>query len=288
MFMPEKDESLELQVKQARHFKSQHRLGNFFVIPNAWDVPSARIFEEAGFTSIATSSAGMLVSLGYHDGESIPKREFVSAVKRITMALNVPLSVDMVSGFGRSPSQVVKSVMGILEAGAVGVNIEDVDFARDGLVDPEIQSRKIAALLTLKEETGIPFVINARTDAFSRRSGVDLESSLEEAIIRSERYIEAGADCVYPMGLADIASISHFVNSVKFPINVMIRKGLPQISDLKKLGVTRLSFGPSASYAAMGLLLRIGKEILERGNFSDLIEGAINYEMLNSLASKKK
>lgn len=286
--MQRKDEELEFQAKLGDQFRSMHSLGNFFIIPNAWDVPSARIFEEAGFSSVATSSAGLLVSLGYRDGESIPKREFFKSVRRIARVLSIPLSVDIVSGFGRNIEEVAASAREVIKAGAVGINIEDLDHRRNRLFDPEEQSEKIMAIKSQAESLGIPFVINARTDAVSSSKKENTESSLEDSITRSEKYMEAGADCVYPMGVTDYDSISHFVKSVNFPVNLMIRKGLPDIKTLKQLGVTRLSFGPAASYAALGLLWRIGKDILENERLDMLLNGAIDFDMLNSLAVRRK
>lgn len=286
--MQTKDEDFEIHLKLAKKFRSFHTIGNFFVIPNAWDVPSARIFEEVGFQCVATSSAGMLISLGYPDGESIPVNEFMNTVSKIARVLSVPLSVDLISGFGNSDEEVVNSVRKVVEAGAVGINIEDMDHARGQLFEVERQVDKIRAIKALSEEMGIPFVVNARTDAVSHRGSMDFNKSLEIAIERSERYIQAGADSVYPMGVFGYDSISHFVKSVKFPVNLMIRKGLPEIKVLRQLGVTRLSFGPAASYSAMGLLWRIGKDIIERDSLNRLFEGAIDFDMLNSLATKRK
>lgn len=283
-----KDEEFEQQVSFADQFRAFHTKRNFFVLPNAWDVPSARIFEEIGFPAVATSSAGVSVSLGYMDGESLPKKEFMASVRRISRALSVPLSVDVVSGFGRTAGEVAASIKEVIEAGAVGINIEDFDHARNRLFDLEEQSEKIRSIKGMAEKFGIPVVINARTDAVSNRKTEDLETSLEIAITRSERYKEVGADCVYPMGVSDYDSIKHFVKALKFPVNLMVREGLPDIKQLKELGVARLSFGPAASYAAMGLLWRIGKDILENGNLDKLLEGAISYDMLNSLAVKRK
>ncbi len=286
--MKTNDEAFEHQVALAGTFHSLHQCGNFFVLPNAWDVASARLFEEVGFLSVATSSAGLAVSLGYEDGESIPLGDFLRPIRRMTKVLSIPLSVDMVAGFGRNIGEVVASTRRVIEAGAVGINIEDFDHRRNVLVEPEYQSEKIRAIRGLSEEMGIHLTINARTDAVSIGKKENLGQNLEDAEFRSVQYIEAGADCVYPMGLFDRDSISHFVKTVKYPVNLMIRKGLPEIKELKKLGVTRLSFGPSASNAAMGLLWRIGKDILERDNFEKLFDGAISYDMLDSLAKKKK
>ena len=129
----------------------------------------------------------------------------------------------------------------------------------------------------------IPLVINARTDALRFAPG-DQESKLKEAIRRGLAFRDAGADCVYPMGLTDAATISTFVKALNFPVNVMVRRGLPPLEELGRLGVARLSFGPTASYAAMGLLKRAAREVLENGTYESLIEGAITFDELNSLA----
>lgn len=286
--MKAEDEAFEHQVALAGKFHSLHHYGNFFVLPNAWDVASARLFEEVGFLSVATSSAGLAVSQGYEDGESIPIRDFLRPIRRMTRILSIPLSVDMVAGFGRNIEEVVASTREVIEAGAVGINIEDFDHRRNILFEPEFQSEKIRAIRELSEELGIHLTINARTDAVSSGKKEELAQNLEEAEFRSVQYMNAGADCVYPMGVFDRDSISHFVKSVKYPVNLMIRNGLPGIKELKRLCVTRLSFGPSATYAAMGLLWRIGKDILERDSVEKLFDGAISYDMLNSLAKKRK
>src|SRR5579863_112944 len=117
--------SMSSQAEKAELFRSLHRGGRILVLPNAWDVPSARVFEDSGFKAVATSSAGMMVSLGYQDGEAIPRREFMQGVKRIAGALGVPLSADVVAGFGGGPAGVERTVKEVVKAGAVGINIED-------------------------------------------------------------------------------------------------------------------------------------------------------------------
>ena len=278
---------MKSQAEKAEDFRSLHRGGKILVLPNAWDVASARLFEEAGFPAVATSSAGMMVSLGYPDGEEIDRGEFVSAVRRIARLVSVPLSVDIVAGFGESSDKVAETVRDILRTGAVGINIEDFLHAEKRLFPVAKQIEKIKAIKKLGELMKIPLVVNARTDAFRYAQGNENER-LEEAIRRATAYRDAGADCVYPMGLVDASSISEFVKALNFPTNVMVRKGLPSVKELEQLGVARVSFGPDASYAAMGLLRRISKEVRERGTYDSLIDGAISYDELNSLASKRK
>jgi len=274
---------LKTQREKAEDFRSLHRGKHVLILPNAWDVPSARVFEEAGFPAVATSSAGLMVSLGYPDGEVIDRRELISAVRRIAKVLAVPLSADIVAGFGETPKEVVTTVRRVIEAGAIGINIEDFVHATKKLFAIEKQVEKLKAIRELGVSMRIPLVINARTDALRYAPG-DPESQLREAIRRGSAYRDAGADCVYPMGLTDAPSISVFVKALDFPVNVMVRRGLPPLRELERLGVARLSFGPTASYAAMGLLKRAAKEVLEKGTYESLIEGAITFDELNSLA----
>ena len=278
---------LKSQKERAEDFRALHRGKRILILPNAWDVPSARVFEDAGFPAIATSSAGLLVSLGYPDGEVISRDEFVSAVRRIARVLRVPLSVDIVAGFGKTTKEVLTTVKAILKTGAIGVNIEDFIHATKKLHPVERQIENVKAIRKLAETIEIPLVINARTDALRFADG-DEEARVKEAIRRAIAYRDAGADCVYPMGLIDATTISRFVKVLDFPINVMVRKGLPPVSELQRLGVARVSFGPTPAYAAMGLLKRAAKEVLEKGTYDNLVEGAITFDELNALAVPRK
>jgi 2-methylisocitrate lyase-like PEP mutase family enzyme len=273
----------KIQKKKAEDFRALHRGKQILILPNGWDVPSARVFEDAGFPAVATSSAGMLVSLGYPDGEVISRDEFVSAVGRIAKVVSVPLSADIVAGFGKTTREVLVTVKAILKTGAIGINIEDFAHATKKLYPIERQVENVKAIRKLGETQGIPLVINARTDALRFAEGNE-DARFKEAIRRATAYRDAGADCVYPMGLVDAASIAAFVLALDFPVNVMVRKGLPEISELERLGVARVSFGPSPSYAAMGLLKRAANEVLEKGTYESLAEGAITFDELNALA----
>ena len=278
---------MKSQKEKAEDFRALHHGKRILVLPNGWDVPSARVFEDAGFPAVATSSAGMLVSLGYPDGEVVGRDEFVSAVERIARVLSVPVSADIVAGFGKTTKEVVATVKAILKTGAVGINIEDFAHATKKLYPVERQIENVKAIRKLAETSRVPLVINARTDALRFAEG-DEEARVKEAIRRATAYRDAGADCVYPMGLIDATSIARFVKALDFPINVMVRKGLPPVSELQGLGVARVSFGPTASYAAMGLLKRATKEVLEKGTYENLVEGAITFDELNALAVPRK
>ncbi|HVH14703.1 MAG TPA: isocitrate lyase/phosphoenolpyruvate mutase family protein [Candidatus Angelobacter sp.] len=270
------------QKDKARDFRALHHGKRILILPNAWDVPSARIFENEGFPAVATSSAGLMVSLGYPDGEVIDRDEFLSAIRRIGRVLSVPFSVDIVAGFGRTTKEVLITVKAILKAGGVGINIEDFAHATKKLDPIEREVENVRAIRKLGDTVGIPLVVNARTDALRFGLG-DEDAKFQEAVRRSIAYRDAGADCVYPMGLTEAALIGRFVKELDFPVNVMVRKGLPTVSELDRLGVARVSFGPGASYAALGLLKRAAKEVLERGTYQNLIDDTISFDELNSL-----
>jgi 2-methylisocitrate lyase-like PEP mutase family enzyme len=271
------------QREKAEFFRGLHHGKHPMVLPNAWDVPSARMFENCGFPVVATSSAGVMVSLGYPDGEIIERDEYLEAVRRITKVISIPLSVDIVGGFGNTAGEVSSTIERVISIGAIGINIEDFVPATKKLDPMEKQVGKLEAIKSQAASSDIPLVINARTDALRYAEGDD-EAKLQEAIRRASAYRDAGADCVYPMGLTNREAISRFVRALECPVNVMIRKGLPSLAELEELGVARVSFGPDASYAAMGLLKKISREILENGSFVSLLEDAISFDELNSLA----
>jgi 2-methylisocitrate lyase-like PEP mutase family enzyme len=268
---------------KAEAFRRLHLENRPFVLPNAWDVPSARVFEDAGFPAIATSSAGLMVSHGFPDGQTMPRRELMQTVGRIARAVSVPVSADVVAGYGRGAKSVAATVRAAVEAGAIGINLEDLDPGSDGLFRVPAQVRKIRAVRELATTLAVPVVINARTDALRHGPG-DEAARLKDAIRRGTAYRDAGADCVYPMGLTDAAAIATYVEAVRCPVNVMVRKGLPSLPELERLGVRRVSFGPGASYAALGLLKRISEDVRQRGSFDSLLEGAISFDELNRLA----
>ncbi|MDA4128205.1 MAG: isocitrate lyase/phosphoenolpyruvate mutase family protein [Thaumarchaeota archaeon] len=274
------------QREKAEAFRELHSRNRPLILPNAWDVPSARIFEDEGFPAVATSSAGLMVSLGYPDGEVIDREDLLAAIRRISKALTVPLSADIVAGFGETPEAVVDTVKATINAGAIGINIEDFVHATKLLHSIPDQVEKLREIKKLGSTMAIPLVINARTDALRFAPG-DNDQRLQEAIRRAIAYRDAGADCVYPMGLTDAPSIKTFVEALAFPVNVMVRKGLPPIGELQQLGVARVSFGPAASYAVMGFLKRASREVLENGTYASLVDGAISFDELNRLALPK-
>jgi 2-methylisocitrate lyase-like PEP mutase family enzyme len=227
-------------VAKAEHLRALHAAPGVLVLPNAWDAASARAFEEAGFPALATTSAGVVEALGHKDGEQAPVDEVLAAVGRICGAVSVPVTADLEGGYGLAADDLVG---GMLAAGAVGLNIEDTDHRGPGpLVDAEVQAGRLAAVKEAARKRGVDVVLNARVDVHVRQVGPE-DERLAEAVRRGRRYREAGADCLYPITVADEPSIRVLVAEAGAPINILVRPGVPPVSRLAELGVARVTFG---------------------------------------------
>jgi 2-methylisocitrate lyase-like PEP mutase family enzyme len=205
------------------------------VLPNAWDAASARLVEAAGFPAVATGSAAVAASLGYEDNERAPVDEMLAAAGRICRGVAVPVTVDVEAGYGLAPAELAGR---LVATGAAGFNLEDTDHRANGLVDAELQATRIAELREAAD-----LVVNARVDVFIREWG-EPEARLDEAVRRARLYVDAGADCVYPIWLADEGVIAQLVDRVGAPVNVLYRPGAPSLRRLAELGVRRISLGP--------------------------------------------
>jgi 2-methylisocitrate lyase-like PEP mutase family enzyme len=271
------------QSEKANNFLKLHRSDRVLVLPNAWDVPSARIFEDCGFPAIATSSGGVSASLGYPDGEFISRAEMLGAVGRIAKAISVPLSADIETGFANNIEEIEELTKALISTGAIGLNIEDATRGNKDrpLFTFEEQIEKIKAIRRVSHSVGIPLVINARTDAFRYTKEID---RLEETIARGNAYAGAGADCVFTFGVKDPTTIRAVVEKIQSPINIRAGLGTPTISELQSLGVARASLATGPVCSVLGHLKRIAEEIKERGTYRTLTEGAITHDELNKLA----
>lgn len=205
--------------------------GDPLVLPGPWDAASARAFADAGFPALATPSAGISAALGYEDGEGTPADEMFAAIRRITRAVDVPVSADVEAGYGLGPEELVER---LLEAGAAGCNLEDSDPAGGALVDPERQADRLAAVCAA---AGGALVVNARVDTYLRG-----ERTPAAAIARARRYVAAGADCVYPI-LAPPTHLPLIAEAVASPLNALCRPGTMSPRELAALGATRITFG---------------------------------------------
>src|SRR6266849_3032486 len=195
------------QAELARQFLALHDGRKILVLPNAWDVASARIFEEAGFPAIGTTSAGVANALGYPDGQKISRGEMLAVVHRIAEALHLPVTADVEAGYGTKPEDAAETARQVIAAGAVGMNLEDaIPDKPDALADLNLQIEKIRAVNEISERAGIAFVLNARTDVFLAEIG-PAETRLARAMERLNAYRDAGAPSLFVPGVKDKETI---------------------------------------------------------------------------------
>jgi 2-methylisocitrate lyase-like PEP mutase family enzyme len=227
---------------QAEQLRGLHVPGSPLLLVNAWDPPSARRLAHDGYPAIATTSAGVAEALGYEDGNVTPPDEMLAAVARIAAVVDVPVTADLEAGYGLEPAALVD---GLLGAGAVGLNFEDTDHEAGGLTDAERQAERLAAIKQAGRDAGVDIVLNARVDVFLR------DGELDEAVRRGRLYAQAGADCVYPIGVRGRDAIRRLVEEVGAPLNVLIMPGGLTLEQLAELGVARASFGSGLMHTAM-------------------------------------
>jgi 2-methylisocitrate lyase-like PEP mutase family enzyme len=309
-------------AQKASRLLELHHAAQPLVLINAWDAASAAMIEHCGLRAVATSSAAMANALGFPDGQYLPWADMLDAVARVCRAVKVPVTADIESGFAPDVTALETSITQIIQAGAVGVNLEDVmsanpahqsadgqsadpknaDSANAGAKNAEpirhgnplfplpVQIARIQAARRAAHAAGIHLVINARTDAYWQ-AAVSPDEAMRGTLERGRAYLLAGADCIFIPGLRKPEHIQVIVDSLratdpKAALNILAGPGVPSIPELAKLGVKRVSYGSGPHRAAMGLLRRIASEARTSGTFNALTEGAVPYEEINGLFGK--
>ncbi|ANN17957.1 carboxyvinyl-carboxyphosphonate phosphorylmutase [Amycolatopsis orientalis] len=234
------------QKARAETLRGLHT-GKMLVLPNVWDAASAEVVAEAGFPAVATASAAVSAMLGYPDGEGAPWQEMFAAAGRVARAVSVPVTVDAEAGYGLAPREFVDR---LLETGAVGCNLEDTDHATGGLVDAGEHAQRLADIRSAASDAGVPIVVNARVDTFLGDRGIPEADRLAEAVRRGRLYREAGADCVYPIGVRRRDDLAALVTELGCPVNGNVGEEL-DLAALRELGVARVSYGPRFYRAAL-------------------------------------
>lgn len=269
-------------LAKAKRFQQLHRGPKILVVINSWDAASARVFEEAGAQAVGTGSAGIAFSHGYPDNERIPREVIINATREIVNAVDVPVTADILTGLGNTIDEVVATVKEVIAMGAVGINVEDGTDEGPRLFEIDRQVEKLAAIAKAVKASGIPIVVNARTDSYWLKIGDDT-TRLRTSIERANRYREAGADCLFVPAVTDKVTIKTLVKEIKGPINLLTVPGCPTIPELEQLGVRRVSEGSGPMRASMGLARRIAKELLSTGTYKSFHEGSVPYPEANKL-----
>jgi 2-methylisocitrate lyase-like PEP mutase family enzyme len=274
------------QIDKAVDFRLRHRGIGVLLLPNAWDVASARVLEEVGFSAIATTSAGIAFSLGYPDGQRISREEMMARIGRIARAVQVPVTADVEWGYGSTAEEIARTTREVIETGAVGMNLEDTSGRADQPLLPlEQVLEKIKAVRETAAALRVPIVVNARTDVYLLEGG-NPDADYAEAVRRLVAVRDAGADCVFAPGLKDAETIGRLVKDVACPVNILAVPGTPSIEELGKLGVARVSVGSGFMRATLGALRAMGEELKNAGTYSALANG-IPYKDLNEILERR-
>jgi 2-methylisocitrate lyase-like PEP mutase family enzyme len=265
-----------------------HHAETPLLLVNVWDAASASIVAHAGFPAIATGSAGVAFALGRPDGQQLEWSAMVGAIERITSPVDIPVTVDIEAGFASDIATLQRNVDDVLDAGAVGINLEDaISGQKDALYPVADQVARIRAVRATADRRRIHLVINARTDAYWR-NGLPPETALRNTIERAQLYLNAGADSIFVPGLRDPAHIRTVVEDSDGPLNIMTGPGVPSVPELTKLGVRRISMGSGPMRAALGTLRRIAHEALTAGTYNALLENPISSAEMNALLTKNR
>lgn len=273
----------EKQITLAEEFKKMHSKNELLILPNAWDVASAVIFEKTGFKAVGTTSAGVSHSLGYSDGQNITKEESLYLVDKIINRITIPLTVDYEGGYGTTAKEIAHNVRELIQAGAVGLNFEDSTAeSTTSLTSLAVQTEKIKAMAAIKEDLGIDFFINARTDVYWLSIG-EPEKRFQQVVDRATAYIEAGADGIFIPGNLSKEILQELVKSIDAPLNVLPSKTNYTLQDLQNIGVARMSLGSGPVRSSIAIIQQIASELYTNKTLNTMFATTIPYEEANKL-----
>ena len=259
------------QTSLAARFREQHRAGRL-LLPNAWDAASARVFEEAGFQAIGTTSAGIAYTQGFQDGEHLGRDSMIRIVTTIVRAVSCPVTADIEGGYGVSAADVAQTIDAVVDAGAVGVNLEDgVHGPAAGLlIDIDRQCARIAAARELADRRGVGLVINARTDTFLLNLGSDVDERVAMTLERGKAYLRSGADLVFVPLLVDTMLVRRLAGELRGLISLMALPGAPSAGELFAAGAARVSIGQMAMLTTLGSIKQIAAELRDHGTWRSI------------------
>jgi 2-methylisocitrate lyase-like PEP mutase family enzyme len=280
-------EVLETANARSGRLRELLRGPHILVMPGAYDVLTARLFESLGFPAIQGTSGGIAASHGLYDEELLGRERTAALYREMVAAVSVPVNADGEKGYGR-PDEVAETVRQFVAAGLAGMNLEDSDYHERGSPTPltplEVQLEKIGAVMAVRRELGSEFFLNARVDVFSTVN--EHRDGMQEAIRRGNAYAEAGADCIFILRPGDSSTIGTLVREIRAPLSVLAGEDTPPIPELEALGVARVSYGTAFTRYAMTAAKRLAetllttrdprpllRESMPRGEFQALLRG---------------
>jgi 2-methylisocitrate lyase-like PEP mutase family enzyme len=259
--------NIRSQKEKAEALLALHTSGNLLILPNVWNPIGAQILAIKGYPAVATSSSAISASLGYHDGEEIKKSTHFDIIERIARSVDIPVTADIESGYGESLSELEVTAQQVIDSGVAGVNIEDSIADSGALRKIEEQCQRISTFRQVTDHRGIHLVINARIDSYVS-SFKNIGEATEDAVARAKAYAKAGADCIFPMGPGDEATISVLRNRIESPLNILASPKAVSLSILQGIGVNRVSFGPYIFRSLLRKFEHIANELLTTSDYS--------------------
>jgi 2-methylisocitrate lyase-like PEP mutase family enzyme len=234
------------------------------------------MLESLGYPAVATASAAVAFSLGYDDGEKIDFETMLETIRRIAAAVDVPVSADIEGGYAETTEGVAGNIRQVLLAGAVGINLEDSVGGEGKLRHVDDQCERIRAVREMTQDEGIPLLINARVDVFLREGTESRSDRIDETIARASAYVEAGADCIYPIGPGDPETLKPILEQLRVPINVYASAAAAPMRELESLGVARLSLGPGMLRASLTAMKGVAERLLDYDSYESFTKDVLS------------
>ncbi len=260
----------------AEQFRALHAPGEILLLANAWDAASARMSVEAGARAVATSSASLAWAHGYADGEALTPDVLLAALADVMRVVTVPVTVDSEAGYSADPAAVADYAARLIDMGVAGINLED------GHEPPDLHARKIAAIKSRAAQMGADLFVNARTDVYLLNLA-EGEAALAETLSRAQRYAQAGADGLFVPFVREPQAIGEIVQGTELPVNILALKGVPEIAELKRLGVRRVSTGAGPGRAAYGSAFLAMQRLFADGHYDTMLKSAAECPNFNAL-----
>jgi len=281
--------SENIQQKKAKQLLELHKGDKLLVMPNIWNPITARILEAKGFPAAATASAAISTSLGYRDGEKIKLSTHLDIIERIVKSVNIPVTADIESGYALDIPELKGSINKIIDTGVAGINIEDSKGKEGEIRDIDEQCERLETVREISREKGLHLVINARVDCFLSKKDKPLNEVIKEVIKRANAYINAGADCVYPVGVLDLETIKSLRKAISSPINILGSHRTIPLKTVQEIGINRVTFGPFVFRSAIKKFVNIIEDLGNLGDYKSFSEDTFSFdEMFQFLREEKE
>jgi 2-methylisocitrate lyase-like PEP mutase family enzyme len=277
------------QQKKAENFLALHNQEKLLVLPNIWNPIGARVLETKGFPAAATASAAISSSFGYRDGEKIKLSTHLDIIERIVKSVDIPVTADIERGYASDINSMRDSINEVIDTGVAGINLEDSVEEEGSLRNIEEQCERITTVREASEERGLHLVINARIDCFLSDTKKSNEKVIEETVKRADAYIKAGADCVYPVGVLDLETITTLRKEISSPINILGSHKTILLKTMRDIGINRVTLGPFLFRSALKKFVNIIEDLSDLGSYERFSDDTYSYsEALQFLREEKE